>query len=143
MTLEEVAASLPNGFHDAYIKGISIDYVSGTASFDLELWVGDDSAERKEEREVYRDARVTLSDLLFCVIEPPDSRYPYYDKKTLWVDGGPWNSAPPSTSIQLPSPLPENSFVYWFFVDNWNSFIYVGAMAARLEYVDSDVSIQT
>ena len=83
MTLEELAASLPNGFHDAYIKGISIDYVSGTASFDLELWVGDDSAERKEEREVYRDARVTLSDLLFCVIEPPDSRYPYYDKKNI------------------------------------------------------------
>lgn len=134
MTLEEVAASLPNGFHDAYIKGISTDYVTGTASFDLQLWVGDDSAEREEEREVYRAARLTLSDLLFCVIEPPDPRYPYYDKKTLWVDGGPWNSASPSPSIQLPRPLPENSFVYWFFVNNWNSFIYVSAMAARLEF---------
>ena len=133
MTLEEVAASLPNGFHDASIKGISIDYVTGTATFDLQLWVGDDSAEKEEEREVYRAARLTLSDLLFCIIEPPDPNYPYYDKKPLWVDGGPWNSAPISTSIQLPSPLPENSFVYWFFVNNWNSFIYVAAMAARLE----------
>ena len=40
MTLREVAASLPNGFHDAYIKGIHTDYVTGTASFDLEIWVG-------------------------------------------------------------------------------------------------------
>ena len=134
MTLEEVAASLPNGFHDACIKSISTDYVSGTASFDLQLWVGDVSAEKKEEREVYRDARLTLSDLLFCVIEPPDPSYPYHDKETLWVDGGTWDSAPPSTSIQLPSPLPENSFVYWFFVNNWNSFIYVAAMAAHLEF---------
>ena len=134
MTLEEAAASLPNGFHDAYIKGISTDYVTGTASFDLEIWVGDDSAEKEEEREVYRPARLTFSDLLFCVIEPPDPHYPYYEKKPLWVDGGPWNSAPISTSIQLPSALPENSFVYSFFVNNWNSFIYVAAMAARLEF---------
>ena len=134
MTLEEVAASLPNGFHDAYIKSISTDYVIGTATFDLEIWVGDDAAEKEEEREVYRAARLTLSDLLFCVIEPPEPHYPYYDKKPLWVDGGPWNSAPISTSIQLPSPLPANAFVYWFFVNNWNSFIYVAAMAARLEF---------
>jgi len=135
MTLEEVAASLPNGFHDASIKGISTDYVSGTARFDLELWVGDDSAEKEEEREVYRDARLTLSDLLFCVIEPPDPRYPYYDKEALWVDGGPWNSAPPSTSNSAAeSATRENAFVYWFFVNNWNSFIYIGAMAARLEF---------
>ena len=134
MTLEEVAASLPNGFHDTYIKRISTDYVSGTASFDLEIWVGDVSAEKEEEREVYRAARLTLSDLLFCIIEPPDPSYPYDDKKPLWVDGGPLDSAPASSSIQLPSPLPENSFVYWFFVNNWNSFIYVAAMAARLEF---------
>lgn len=64
MTLEEVAASLPNGFHDAYIKGISTDYVTGTASFDLEIWVGDDSAEKEEDREVYRPARLNFR--TFC-----------------------------------------------------------------------------
>ena len=52
----------------------------------------------------------------------------------MWVDGGLWNSAPISTSIQLPSPLPENSLGYWFFVNNWNSFIYVAAMTAHLEF---------
>lgn len=75
MTLEEIAASLPNGFHDTYIKGISTDYVIGTVSFELEIWVGNDAAEKEEEREVYRAAPLTLSDLLFCITEPPDPRY--------------------------------------------------------------------
>ena len=134
MTLEEVAASLPNGFHDADIKSISIDYVAGTATFDLEVWVGDDSAVKEEERELYRAARLILSYLLFCVIEPPDPRYEYYERKALWVDDASRGAASISTTAKLPSPLPENSFVYWFFVNNWNSFIYVAAMAARLEF---------
>ena len=131
MTLEEVAASLPNGFHDTHIKGISIDYVTGVATFDLQIWVADDV---EEDPEVYRDARLILSDLLFCVIEPPDPRYDYHEKKPLWVGDSSHSFAPVSSSIQLPSPLPENAFSHWFFVNNWNSFIHVAAMDARLEF---------
>jgi hypothetical protein len=124
MTLEEVAV-------DTHIKGISIDYVTGMATFDLQIWVADDI---EEEPEVYRNARLILSDLLFCVIEPPDPRYDYHEKKPLWVGDGSHSSAPVSSSIQLPSLLPENAFSHWFFVNNWNSFIHVAAMDARLEF---------
>ena len=134
MTLDEVAASLPNGFHDADIKSISIDYVAGTATFDLEVWVGDESAAKEEGREVYRAAVLILSDLLFCVIDPPDPRYEYYEKKALWVDDASRGAASISTSVTLPTPLPENTFVYGFFVNNWNAFIHVAAMNARLEF---------
>ncbi len=88
MTLEEIADSLPNEFHDTHIKSISIDYLMRTAKFDLEIWVGDSAAINEEEREAYRNARLTLSGLLYCVIEPPDPRYDYSEKKTLWVGGG-------------------------------------------------------
>ena len=133
MTLDEIAASLPNGFHDAKIKSINIDYVNREARFDLQIWIGDDSG-TKEERETYRGAQLTLSQLLFCVIDAPDSRYPYHERKALRVDAGSSNSGQISTSVRLPAPLPEHSFSHWFFVNNWNAFIHVAAMDARLEF---------
>ena len=38
MTIEEIETNLPNGFHDAVLKKINIDYVSYEA--DLEIKVG-------------------------------------------------------------------------------------------------------
>lgn len=143
MTLDEVAASLPNGFHDAQIMSINIDYVNREAAFDLQIWIGDDSATKEEEREVYRAAQLTLSQLFFCVIEPPDPLYPYQEGKALWVDGGSSKSTPISTSIRLPERLPEGAFIYWFFVNNWNAFIHVAAMDARLEFSKGSVTVNS
>jgi hypothetical protein len=37
--------------------------------------------------------------------------------------------------VQRPGvTLPEGSFAYWFFVNNWNSFIHVAAMDAQFEW---------
>ena len=68
------------------------------------------------------------------MIEAPDPQYPYHEKKPLWVDAGSSNSDEISTSIRLPGPLPEDAFIYWFFVNNWNAFIQVAAMDANLEF---------
>ena len=45
MTFEEVAALLPNGFHDAELQRFEMDYVHRTLRFDLVVWIGnmDDS----------------------------------------------------------------------------------------------------
>lgn len=137
MTLEEISDSLPNGFHDAQIKKLNLDYVNREATFDLEIWIGTDSSTKGEERDAYREARLTLSQLLFCVVEPPDPNYPYQEGKPLWVDAGSSLPTQTSTSIRLPEPLPEGAFIHWFFVNNWNAFIHVAAENARLEFLDS------
>jgi len=127
MTLAEIEDTLPNGFHDARIKSIKIDYVNRVATFDMDIWVADE-----EDPEIYRAAQLTLSKLLFCVIEAPDSKYPYHEEKPLWVDAGSVENAEAPSSTRLPKPLPEGAFVHWFFVNDWNAFIHVAAMAAQL-----------
>lgn len=130
MTLEEIADSLPNGFHDARIYSISINYVRREVSIDLEIWV----AESQEDSEVYRGAELKLLDFLFCVIEPPDAAYPYHHGKALWVDAGSGQDARRSPATELPDSLPKGAFVHWFFVNDWNAFIHVAAMNARISW---------
>lgn len=128
MTLEEIEQSLPNGLHDAHITNISLDYVKREAKFDLEVSWADSE---KEEPESYRAATLSLSPFLYCIIEPPDSQYPFADKKALWIDAGS-DQLNHLSSTQLPGRLPQGAFTYWFFVNNWNSFIHVAAFDANI-----------
>jgi hypothetical protein len=87
MTLEELADTLPNGFHDAQVSSVSIDYVEREARLNIDLWVGVPS-EDEELREAYREGELKLSGLLYWVIEPPDANYLYGKSKQLRVDAG-------------------------------------------------------
>ena len=69
MTLDEAAQATPNGFHDAEIENILLDYNSKRIVIDLDLWIGDLSSQEKSEREMRRGARLTLSGVLFFAIE--------------------------------------------------------------------------
>ncbi len=93
----------------------------------MDIWVADE-----EDPEVYRAAQLTLSQLLFCVMEAPDSKYPYQEEKPLWIGAGSVENSEAPSSTQLPKPLPEGAFVHWFFVNDWNAFIHVAAMDAHL-----------
>ena len=63
MTLEELADTLPNGFHDAQVSSVSIDYVKREARLLMDLWVGDLSSQNEEERQVYRSGELRRSQL--------------------------------------------------------------------------------
>jgi hypothetical protein len=86
MTFEEIAASLPNGFHDAELQRFEMDYVHRTLRFDLVVWIGDMDDSRR--RELYRPARLTLDNVAFLVIEPPDINYPWLKAGAITIDTG-------------------------------------------------------
>lgn len=142
MTLEELADTLPNGFHDAEVRQLKIDYVKREVRLLLDLCVGDPSAETEELREGYRQAEVKLSGLLYWVIEPPDARYAYGKAGTLWIDAGALESDEPQLSVKLPESLPSGAFASWIFVQDWNSFMHVAAMDASIKWKDQ-VHVQT
>ncbi len=126
MTLEEIEQSLPNGFHDSSIFGVRLDYVQRTAELDLEIWVaGSDD----EDIEQYSRAILSISGLIYFVIEPPGPPNTSHDAPTL-VDGG---SSELERTAQLPKPLPAGAFTYWFFVSSWNSFIHIAALTVDLK----------
>jgi hypothetical protein len=135
MTLEQLEDSLPNGFHDADIESITVDYVSKSAVLRMNLWTGDLDAANEQEREACRRAELHLSDLVYFVIEPPDSKSDFKKKGGVWVTAGRHEEgkAPlPPVAAEL---LPAGGFAHWFFVIDWNSFISVAAMNAELRWL--------
>ena len=92
MTLENLEEKLPNGFHDAEIFSVELDYVAGIAKFRMSLlvgWPGDP----EPERQAYQEATLVVSGLCFCSIDPPSSTYPFLpDGKPICVSGDPAKS---------------------------------------------------
>jgi len=131
MTVEEIEMSLPNGLHDANLAKLAIDYVNNEAVFDIRIDVSD--AESTDQSEQCRFGSLTLSGLMFCVIEPPDPRYTYRNSSGLWI-----TSSGPVTSddilTKLPRPLPQGAFVHYLFINDWNAFIYIAAMDAHFKW---------
>ena len=134
MRLEQLINSLPNGFHDAQLEGINIDYTSGMATLQMQLLIGGPDDRTHEDHENYKAAKLHLSGVLYFVIGAPDPNYKYGESKALNIDAGiaDEKSAPP-TPIPL-DQLPPDISAYWFFVSEWNSFIHLAAMDARLEW---------
>jgi len=133
MTLKDIEESLPNGLHDAQVRRVEIDYEERTAKFLLLLWTGDLSSDEEGIRERYEKGELIIRNFIYCVIEPPDPTYPYAKATTITIGAGSATEEPIITETRLPQELPEGAFAYWFFVNEWNSFIHIAAMDASLK----------
>lgn len=123
-------------FHDAEIERLTLDYVAREAVLDCSICIGDPDATDEEARGARRKGHLTISGLLYCTIDPPDPSYPYQDAGALWMVGdGPVGSNGVSGK-HLPTNLPDGAFVRWFFINDWNAFIYIAAESARFEWKD-------
>ena len=129
MTFEEVVASLPNGFHDAELQRFEMDYVHRTLRFDLVIWIGDMDDSRR--RELYRPARLTLGDVAFLVIEPPDINYPWLKAGPITIDTG--EGQPHQSSSTLPV-APAGTRTTWMYLGELNRFLLLSGGNASLEW---------
>ena len=134
MTFKEVAASLPNGLHDAGLQRFEMDYVHRTLRFDLLVWIGDMDDSRR--RELYRQARLTLDDVAFLVIEPPDITYPWLKAGRIRIDAG--EGQPPQSSSTLPV-APAGTRTTWMYLGELNRFLLFSAGNASLEWTGPQV----
>jgi hypothetical protein len=138
--LVEIENSLPNGFHDAFLESVNIDYTSRRGLIKLRLWVGELDAATEAEKEAYKSAELELLDLVYLVIDAPDPGSEYAKAKEVWIDGG---EAKADSAPTAPVPvdlLPRGAFAYWFFVRDWNSFIHVAAKDAKLQWCPEGTS---
>ena len=123
MTMAEIEQRLPNGFHDAELLAINVDYVSRQARLDFKLWV-----DVEEIREEYASATLFLDDFQYVVVEPPRPDNWQHDQSS--VDGFA-TSAHSGIAIGLPRPA-VGKFAHSLFVVNWNASIHIAASSARL-----------
>jgi hypothetical protein len=134
MTFEETAAALPNGFHDADLQHFEMDYVHRKLRFDLVVWIGDMDDSRR--RELYRPARLTLDDVAFLVIEPPDVNYPWLKAGRIRIDAG--EGQPPQSSSTLPV-APAGARTTWIYLGELNMFLLFSAGNTSLEWTGAEV----
>jgi hypothetical protein len=133
VNIEDLAAGLPNGFHDSQVHATSVDFDARVAEFTLDVWVGTMDSPPGPELEKYRRGRLRLIGLEYLTMESPDSRYPYRNSGPIVID-----LCQPDEAVTKSRPHPDTSFAGRFFVSDWNSFIHFAAADARLEWLEGD-----
>jgi hypothetical protein len=128
MTIDEISKTLPNGFHDARLIGLQIDFERESAWIELGI---DFSHSDIETDAVLRRARLILSGLCYFVVEPPGVDYAY-DQQFISSDSSDFGEL--AAVPDLPR-LPGGSFAHWFYSSS-NSFIYVAAANAELDWTE-------
>lgn len=128
MTLFGLAASLPNGLHDCEVSELFISYADRTVRFTLDVWIGDMDAQ-EESREEYRPGVVEIRDFEYCILDRPDPRYPYKNRR-LTVD-----LAEPDPKFEVGTD--GNACRLW--VGEWNAFIHIRADKATLNWTGPSV----
>ena len=135
MTLDELDQIPPNGFHDAKIVSIEVDYLNATARLRISLLVGWPE-DPEPEREKHQEADLRVTGLCFCSIDPPDPNYRFITSgRPITVGGDPAQSNNLPLLHELLAKCPDGTWCYRFFVHDWNAFIHIAARDAELTWV--------
>jgi hypothetical protein len=127
MTLDELAATLPNGFHDALVHGCELDFEERRVVVHLSLWTGDLHEQEHARRERHDRFRLVLEGVRFFHIEPPAPGYPYAAARPVRVE-----LCGPDRGHALIGEQPAGVFAARFFVEEWNAYIHLAAEEADL-----------
>jgi hypothetical protein len=134
MTFDELDRRFPNGFDDADITSIAIDYGKRVAT--LQLCLRDKSPD-SPDRDVYTQAVLTARGIYYVSIEPPDPDHLFGpEREKITMDG--LDEDPEAFPLfrYLKPRLPTGAFCCRFFVHDWNSFIHIAAQAADFSLSD-------
>jgi len=132
MTFEEIAETLPNGFHDAKLRRLQVDFAAYSIAIQLLLLVGEPDTATPEE---YRAGTLTMESPLFFFLEPPDPQYPFiFDGSPVNIDGDSVRAGQNASVDSLLSMLAVGAVAYRFFLEEWNSFLYLAAESVELSW---------
>jgi hypothetical protein len=127
----------PNAtFHDSTIEKIELNYLRKEARLFCEIQIGDPDAKKESDREAKERGVLNISGLQYCVIEPPHASYSYKEAVGLWIDGEIINEKEKEKQKSFPRELPLGKFTCYFFVRDWNAFIYIAAEQANFVWSD-------
>ena len=134
MTFEELEHRLPNGFHDAAIREIGLDFKERSAVIGFDMLTGgpDDP-----DPELYRPGTLRMAPVYLFFIEAPDPNYPFVPiGSRIKVDGDSVKVGQNADVDHLLSTLPPNATAYRFFLERWNSFLYMAGGNVEFSWDD-------
>ena len=133
MTFEELSNTLPNGFHDATLQRFEMDYMSRILVLDVVMFIGE--LDDPSRRELYRPARVTVENVAYLVIDPPDPLYAFAKPGDLQIDTG--EGVPASHDCQLPEP-PLGTTLTWMYIADFNRCLYFAGGDSQIEWTEPE-----
>lgn len=124
-------------FHDVEVSRINIDYIGREVELEYTLPIGWwNSPNREALTEGEKKGKLLFTGLLFITIEPPDENYPYEDSSGIEItaEGAAttqdFKEKYAAHLAKMPQNLPEDAFLHYFYVVDWNTFIFVAARDA-------------
>jgi len=133
MTFEQLDALYPNGFVDAELDSLSLDYQNRTAQLQLHLRGNPPDSPNRDD---YQRAVLLLCGFYYFVIEPPDADHLWYPVRSVQVNGYPEDANQFPLFQHLKPTLPAAAFCCRLYVHDWNSFIHVAARDAQFSWVE-------
>ena len=134
MTFEELDQTFPNGFDDAQINTVILDYVKRTVRLHLNLRGNLPDSPNRDE---YRQGVLTAREFYYVSIEPPDADHLFYPQRPMiTMDGLSEDASQFPLFERLKPVLPVGAFCCRFFVHDWNSFIHIAAKDGRFSWMD-------
>ena len=127
MTIEELEDKFPNGFHDAHLVGMTVDFPFASACVELDVDCDD------PDPNFYTRIKFRLTGLSLFVVEPPDIRISLSYGETLDASGYETSDKMLPNLESYRKNAPAGSFFYSFFMNHWNCFIHLAAMNVELE----------
>ena len=118
-----------------------MDYVTRTLLLDVVLCTTGTQAPPRNE--TYRPALVTVKDVAYLVIEPPDfevrthGEYPWREPGEIRIDTGEGCLSPPHSTTVLPPP-PVGTTANWLYLFDFNRFLFFAAGDSSLEWTDDE-----
>ena len=136
MTFEELEHKLPNGFHDAAIREITFDFVRRSVEVGMDLLMGGPD---EPDPELYRPGKLRVAPVYLFFIEPPDPNYAFVpDGSHLKVYGDSVKVGQNAEADRLLPTIPQNATTYRFFLEKWNSFLYLAGGGVELFWDDGE-----
>ncbi|HEY4950598.1 MAG TPA: hypothetical protein VIH88_09715 [Candidatus Acidoferrales bacterium] len=133
MTFEELDQKFPNGFDDAEISSVTINYQNRTANVQLNLRRNSPDG---PDRDVYERAELKVVRFYYFSVEPPDTDHLTFREKRIQVDGFPEDPSKFPLFESLRPTLPAGAFCCRLYVHDWNSFIHIAAEGAQCSWIE-------
>jgi hypothetical protein len=125
MTFEEVELSLPNGLHDAEILKFALDSQERTVLMTILVHA---SGVHDLDKETYREIELKATGVSLFFMEPPDPTYHFLlNGEGIYTSGCSVAIGQVASVDLLLKQLPPEASAYRFFLENWNSFLYIAA----------------
>jgi len=136
MTFEELDEKFPNGFDDAEVRLLTLDYRNRIARIELYLRGNPPDSPGRDE---YQAAVLVLNGFYYVVVEPPDVDHLWYPQRSIQVNGYPEDVSQFPLFGHLQKKLSDDAFCCRLYVHDWNSFIHIAAKDAQFSWVEASV----